>query len=432
MLDGTASYDIRVGHALDVMRGMPDASVHCCVTSPPYFGLRDYGTPPQVWGGDPACAHEWNGTAFCECGAWRGSLGLEPTAEMYVEHIVEIFREVRRVLRPDGTLWLVIGDSYARDAAKGQHKPGDPGKHAYIYDRGAGRASSIDLRSEVRGSGDGLVGRGDRAAVPNGGPGLKSKDLVGIPWMVAFALRADGWWLRSDNIWAKPNPIPESVGDRTTRAHEYVFTFSRSGRPTCWRHRNLGWTYSRPAPDYVWRSRATGEESRDPVGDPGWFRYNMWRAFDYYYEKDAIAEESVTGDSRRPYVSRGAREMDSRAAEQWRGGTARHPPNVRRGEFDGKTNALPGREAFRAFTATRNKRSVWTVPLAPRPEAHFATFPPRLIEPCILAGCPPGGVVLDPFAGSGTVGEVARRLGRRSLLLELSTEYARMIEERLA
>jgi DNA modification methylase len=208
-----------VGHVLDRLAELPDESVHCCVTSPPYYGLRDYGLEPQVWEeNDPACQHSWgeegksgqrnrnvlgnlNGCsplflhpstgAFCQwCGAWCGSLGLEPTPELYIQHLVEIFAEVRRILRSDGTLWLNIGDSYARDEAKGQHKP----------------------------------------AFRSSGGGLKPKDLIGIPWMLAFALRGSGWWLRQDIIWSKPNAMPESVTDRCTKAHEYLFLLTKSER----------------------------------------------------------------------------------------------------------------------------------------------------------------------------------------------------------
>ena len=341
---------IRVGDALACLRAMPAASVHCCVTSPPYWGLRDYGTPPQIWGGDPACRHRWGdegksgqrlrngigsdagvGTrkaetlnpptgAFCaRCGAWRGSLGLEPTPALYVRHLVEVFREARRVLRKDGTLWLNIGDSYAGRWASRR----DTGRRGFVEaSRERTKWTDRSLAAE----------------------GLKDKDLIGIPWRVAFALQDDGWWLRRDHIWAKPNPMPESVRDRCTTAHEYLFLLTKSAR--------------------------------------------------YYYDGAAIKEPAA--DCRG-----GLRFTEARARAMGRApsGNERH-------------------DHEQAHSTVRNKRSVWTVATAPFPGAHFATFPPALIEPCILAGCPAGGTVLDPFLGAGTTALVADRLGRHCIGLE--------------
>lgn len=223
---------ILIGDVRERLQELPDGSVHCCVTSPPYFGLRSYGTAPQAWGGDPRCAHEWGdyfrrdargtgdstlhspvppavnridrvGSICSRCGAWRGELGSEPSPEMYVEHLVEVFREVRRGLRKDGTLWLVLGDSYAS-------------------------AWACSRRNLI---GNGSPADGRRAARPNRlHGGLKEKDLCGVPWRVALALQADGWYLRSDIIWAKNAPMPENVRDRPTKAHEYVFFFAKNTR----------------------------------------------------------------------------------------------------------------------------------------------------------------------------------------------------------
>jgi DNA modification methylase len=340
--------------------------VQCVVTSPPYWGLRAYGTEPQIWGGDPNCPHEWtdatyqrrsndnkgNGTckqltnegsiardvpvenAFCSrCGAWRGELGLEPTPEMFVEHIVQVFREVRRVMRPDATCWVNLGDSYATGAGRVGNCPGG-GQQG---DNWKGAATS-----------------------PNRLPleGLKPKDLVGIPWRVAFALQADGWWLRSDIIWSKPNPMPESVTDRPTKAHEYLFLLAKSQR--------------------------------------------------YYYDAEAIKEPQCEATLRHaPRVAIGPKGVD---------------PRGNNGKASGATNDVGG----------RNKRSVWTVATQSFPEAHFATFPEALVEPCIKAGCPEDGIVLDPFAGSGTTLEVAQRLGRIGWGIELNAEYADIAARRLA
>jgi len=277
-----------------------------CVTSPPYFGLRDYGHPDQI--------------------------GLEPTPDEYVAKLVEVFREVRRVLRDDGTLWLNLGDSYARTG---------------------GTDRKVSATAKVGSTRNTLIQMSDRTSRATT-YGLKDKDLIGIPWRVAFALQADGWYLRQDVIWHKPNPMPESVRDRFTKAHEYIFLLSKSPR--------------------------------------------------YYFDHEAIKEPSVYADCGRP--------------------------SKRKGEFKAKGEPLPGQLPFRAITETRNRRSVWTVPTRPYKGAHFATFPPELIEPCILAGSRPGDIVLDPFMGSGTTAQVATYLGRQFIGCELNPKYVELHELR--
>jgi DNA modification methylase len=340
-----------------LLRAMPADSVHCCVTSPPYWGLRDYGTPPQIWGGDPECRHRWgaegksgqrlrNGEgsdtakqavavtlhpstgAFCQrCGAWRGSLGLEPTYQLYVDHLVEVLREVRRVLRPDGTLWLNLGDCYATGGGKAKKAGGGKqgaawaGKGPSGY-RGAHGADPKAPAADLAGF--------QPNRMPQ--PGLKPKDLVGIPWRVAFALQDEGWWLRRDHIWSKPNPMPESVRDRCTSAHEYLFHLTKSAR--------------------------------------------------YYYDGEAIKEPATNGE-----LFHGGYDKRPGARTERNG----RRPSVPKGGFGGKT-AGSDKPAFRAVTETRNKRSVWTITTSPFPEAHFATFPPALVEPCILAGTSERGV----------------------------------------
>ncbi|HKW11098.1 MAG TPA: site-specific DNA-methyltransferase [Gemmatimonadaceae bacterium] len=289
-----------VGDCRALLREMPDGCVQTCITSPPYWGLRDYGNSEQI--------------------------GIEPTPVAYVAALVDVFCEVRRVLRDDGTLWLNLGDSYATNPGNG---------------RG--------------GEGAGLTKGGTaphRSGVDKTRAGLKVKDLIGIPWSAAFALRDDGWWLRSDVIWSKPNPMPESVRDRPTKGHEYMFLLSKSAS--------------------------------------------------YYYDADAIAEPAVRGAA-------GSR-FDV-------GKTADHQL--------GRSSA-----AEREDADTRNKRSVWTVASQPYDGAHFATFPPKLIEPCILAGSRPGDLVLDPFFGSGTTGMVAESHGRRWIGFDLG--YAELAKERTA
>ena len=343
-------------HVCDVLEGLAkieSGTIHCCVTSPPYWGLRDYGT--AKWeGGDAACDHAApddapNGNkgqpqthagryvGDCrKCGARRIDLqiGLEETPEAYVARMVEVFREVRRVLRDDGTLWLNLGDSYAAAGGSGQQGNGQ--------------------RNGRRHTQENLKGNSAEAS------GLKPKDLVGIPWRVAFALQADGWWLRQDIIWHKPNPMPESVADRCTKAHEYVFLLSKSAR--------------------------------------------------YYYDAKAISEPSIhAGET----VSLGEKSLS-------------------KGQANGSGSAKSGNALCDSVVVkeSRNRRSVWTVATQPYAEAHFATFPPDLVKPCVLAGCPAGGTVLDPFAGSGTTGMAALELGRSSVLIELNPKYADMIRRR--
>lgn len=314
--------DINKTHNMDCLAGlklMDDNSVNCCVTSPPYYGLRDYGVDGQI--------------------------GMEETPEQYIEKLVNVFREVRRVLRDDGTLWVNIGDSYCGTGSKEYYK--DP-KYA---DGRNGQSVSVTQK---------IVG-------------YKSKDLIGIPWMLAFALRADGWYLRQDIIWAKPNPMPESVTDRCTKSHEYIFLLSKSAR--------------------------------------------------YYFDADAIAEESVTG-----YRDREKNNGESAVDTKTRGhkgccgnATSRYGGNKYTATPDAFNRTKSGNAYdYRPF---RNKRDVWTVATQPFGEAHFATFPPKLIEPCILSGCPVGGVVLDPFMGSGTTAQVAISLQRNYVGFELNPAY---------
>jgi DNA modification methylase len=290
---------ILCGDSLEVLKTLPDESVNCCVTSPPYYALRDYGM--------------------------AGQIGQENTPEAFVNKLVLLFREVRRVLRNDGTLWLNLGDSYVGTGDKGNHKdPKNP----------KGRnAQSVSKNRIVE--------------------GLKSKDLIGIPWMVAFALRADGWYLRQDIIWHKPNPMPESVTDRCTKAHEYIFLLTKSAK--------------------------------------------------YYYDHEAIKVPSK---------------------QDW--GT-RDRTN---GKYHNEGSGLQPHSGLTKSYPMANKRSVWSVTTKPYKGAHFAVFPPDLIEPCIKAGCPKDGIVLDPFGGSGTTGQVALEQGKKAILIELNPEYIPLIEKR--
>lgn len=453
------SVEITVGDVREKLKEMPAESVDCVVTSPPYWGLRDYGTT-QWAGGDPSHEHDrilsQNGRggssaggkqtegAFprdvaapeCSCGAVRvdRQIGLEQTPEAYVAELVAVFREVWRVLKPTGTLWLNLGDSYATGAGKVGDHPGGG-------ERGRKWAGSTPERGEKHRSLRDGSHAGEHTAIAARGPmtqpnrlplpGLKPKDLIGVPWRVAFALQADGWWLRQDIVWAKPNPMPESVLDRCTKSHEYIFLFSKSGEPTIWRAKDTSeWSLK---PDL---SQKIPNPSTDPEQAKRKPFVNRWRGFDYYYDADAIVEP-CTQDEFRPSF-RGGSYVNNSTFDNSEGGKATVVGNVRRvgiGHNERDRKGVPngaGRAAGNDVAyPTRNKRSVWTVGTEPFPEAHFATFPSALIEPCVLAGCPPGGLVLDPFGGAGTTGVVADRLQRNAVLIELNPDYAEMSRRRI-
>ena len=321
------------GDALTVLKTLDDESVNCCVTSPPYYNLRDYGVDGQI--------------------------GLESSPEEYIQKLVEIFREVRRVLKKDGTLWVNIADSYAGSGKGASNYP----ENAKRYKQGTNKGCVGSMLSKTHSA------------------ACKKKDLIGIPWMLAFALRADGWYLRQDIIWQKPNPMPESVKDRCTKSHEYIFLLSKNPR--------------------------------------------------YYFDGEAIAEPV-------------ANSTIARVSQDIEGQKGSYTPS----KANGKMKAVLPRYGGKKYTENpdrfnrtksgtlylprpnRNKRDVWTVSTKPFKGAHFATFPPDLIEPCILSGCPIGGTVLDPFGGSGTTGMVAKKHGRDFILIELNEEYVKICYDR--
>jgi DNA modification methylase len=304
--------ELRCGDCLEVLRTLPADSIDCCVTSPPYWGLRNY----QV----------------------DGQLGLEKTPEEYVAKMVEVFREVRRVLKKEGTLWLNLGDSYASGL------------------KGSGGLSEKQLSNA-----------GSRYRMSQRlTHGLKPKDLVGIPWRVAFALQADGWWLRQDIIWAKPNPMPESCRDRCTKSHEYIFLLTK--------------------------------------------------AASYYFDNEAIKEDSVG---------------EWNSAEDWK---ARQ--NLTAPELEGTDRELQRTRGYGTnhpdvIQNKRNKRSVWTVNVETNNAGHYATYPEELIRPCILAGCPEGGMVLDPFAGTATTGIVCKQQRKSFIGIEISPAYLKLAKRRI-
>lgn len=405
------------GDCRAVLATLPARSVQMCVTSPPYFGLRDYET--GTWeGGDPACGHvvgemrrglglatsaastrggghkaaetaDIQARALCpHCGAARIDLqiGLEESPEAYVAELVAVFREVRRVLRDDGTLWLNLGDSYASRAngslGKGSHLEGSTKGHAEFR-----RAHA--LRSRVGQSSNLSNGAGDlpRARMP---AGLKHKDLIGIPWMVAFALRADGWWLRQEIIWHKTQPMPESVEDRCTKAHEHVFLLSKSAT-------------------YYYDAEAIAE----PTSPDTHARAKRGRKNPGTYPGGHTIAEGPPSAGRRPGVGPKAAAVDENVHGRVRANA----------DFQARIS--------QGIPTMRNKRSVWSLGSEGFPEAHFATYPTKLVEPCILAGSPKGGVVLDPFHGAGTTALVADRLGRDCIGIDLSSKYIDMQRRRL-
>jgi DNA modification methylase len=321
------------GDALTVLKTLESESVDMCVTSPPYFGLRDYGVDGQI--------------------------GLEDTPEQYISRLVDVFREVRRVLRDDGTLWLNIGDSY-----NGSQK-------------GSGGTGKISAKQNSnKGANYAYGGKPLKMDIK----GLKAKDLIGIPWMLAFALRADGWYLRQDIIWAKPNPMPESVRDRCTKSHEYIFLLSKSPR--------------------------------------------------YYFDAEAIAEPVADTT-----IKRLSQDVENQMGyDRAHGGKNMKavPPRYGGNKYTACPDVFSRTKSGNAydFRSHRNKRDVWTVSTQPYSGAHFAVFPPKLITPCILAGCPEGGTVLDPFFGSGTTGEVAARLMRKWIGIELNAKYIEIAKRR--
>jgi len=314
-----------IGDCRRILPTIEGESVQSCVTSPPYFGLRNYGESDQI--------------------------GLEATVEEYVETMVEVFREVKRILKDDGTLWLNLGDTYLSNPSNNQ----------------------VPQTKDHKGSGHNGSNRKPQL-------GLKPKDLIGIPWRVAFALQADGWYLRQDIIWNKPNPMPESVRDRCTKSHEYIFLLSKSPR--------------------------------------------------YYFDQEGISEPCTYGHEAK--YDNGMNGHHSAVSSQGNGNSTRKfKKSGNKERKTGQERGCPEGTGSNVWEGlTRNKRSVWTVSTKPFNDAHFAVYPPELILPCILAGSKPGDTILDPFGGSGTTGKVAIENGRKAVLIELNPEYGKLIDQR--
>ena len=309
------------GDALEMLKRLPDECVQMCVTSPPYYGLRDYGA--------------------------EGQIGCEQTPFEYIDRLTEIFREVRRVLKSNGTLWLNIADSYA-GSGKGVWSKS-------LAERPKSKQTYHSLNTD------------ENAALPKKWDGIKEKDMIGIPWQLAFALRADGWYLRSDIIWQKPNCLPEAVKDRPTKSYEHIFLLSKSRR--------------------------------------------------YYYDAAAIAEPVAASTPAR--MKRGF------------GAGNKYSADIPGQKHQHLNDHRPNGYADEDIPQLRNKRDVWQINTVPYRGGHFAAFPPKLAETCLLAGCPPEGVVLDPFLGSGTTAAVARQLGRHYIGIELNPDYCKLAEKRI-
>ena len=341
------------GDCLKVLKTFEDNSIDCCVTSPPYYALRDYGADGQI--------------------------GLEETPEKYIERLTEVFMEVYRVLKPEGTLWLNIGDSYWG---------------------GGWRGSELNEHSgEIQKGSKGTHCGKSMPSCKGNMCGYKPKDLIGIPWSLAFSLRNAGWYLRQDIIWHKPNPMPESVTDRCTKSHEYIFLLSKSSK-------------------YYFDYEAIQEEA-----NPNYISKNIRFGGNKYGDNDDTHFQPYSGNVYEP-------KMKVRTQNNGYSKAGGHRDNSGGfGDYSKHGKTKYGTQGDIYYV--RNKRDVWSINIKPNKEAHFATYPQELVSPCILAGSPEGGVILDPFMGSGTTGIVANKLGRHYVGIELNPEYVEMAERRI-
>lgn len=466
------------GDCLEILKQLPDESINCCITSPPYYGLRDYGT--GTWaGGDPKCPHKRIskyspntitghnqeelvgnvGDAIYKtvcplCGAVRvdKQIGLEETPEEYIKKLTEVFHEVKRVLKEDGTLWINIGDSYWGSGSRGYDFDGKMTEASKIQ---SGSKGTISLQNIPK-----LVGDKN---------GYKNKDLIGIPWMLAFSLRADGWYLRQDIIWHKPNPMPESVKDRCTKSHEYIFLLSKSPH-----YYFNGEGISEPVTDSTVKRLSQNIEEQKGSYTPSKGNGNMKAVKSKYGNNElektyrqgmnhergnGIVEKRNHLPSKKEFVEfmrsktspnqlKQSTEIKRTTIDHWfRMDDGFAFPSVEdwntikeyvddwSSEYERMDRALTDVDyesdsVEKNSNGRRNKRDVWSVSPSHVKEAHFATYPEELVEPCILAGTKEGDVVLDPFFGSGTTGRVAERLGRKWIGIELNEEYIEIAKKR--
>ena len=362
---------ILYGNALILLKQMPDAIIDCCVTSPPYWGLRDYGHEEQI--------------------------GMEETPDKFVQSLVEVFAEVKRVLKPEGTLWLNLGDTYSAHkdckSVSDSLRKGGRSEEANVIEKGKSSSRNSQMLKSV---------------------GLKNKDLIGVPWAVAFALRSNGWWLRQDIIWHKPNPMPESVTDRCTKSHEYIFLLSKSAK-------------------YYFDLEAIQEEATGYDGRKDTFFKGSTKYLNGF-APEGTSEQTLAKKGHERWKKRGHKEKDGET------GLSEHHRNdiFTKRKNDGTNHGGNG-TGFQDHSGysnlenpyIRNKRSVWTVNTKPYADAHFATFPEDLIMDCIKAGCPKRGLVLDPFMGAGTTALVSRKLGRNYVGIELNEKYIKIANDRL-
>ncbi len=399
------------GNNMDIMPTLDAESFHTCVTSPPYWGLRDYGLPGSYW--PEATYTPMPGLPSVTVPEWTGCLGLEPTPEMFVAHIVLVFREVWRLLRKDGTAWINFGDSYASSGIK---------RDEGLNERWHGKQYLSNKQGES-----------DQHRPARRQPAdLKAKDLIGMPWRVAFALQAEGWYLRSDIIWNKPNCMPESTPDRPTKAHEYIFLLAKSQR-YCYDKeaiKEVG-VQDEWANGFRGGSYTGGETFDNQEGGTrkthGNIRVGSGVGFGHGSDKNQRKRGRIK------YPTGWDTELGSHGAIHRTGRTKNSFAGI------GKESPPPGQRPQKRsdrdpidYSGMRNKRSVWTVATQGFSEAHFATFPEKLILPCILAGAPVGGHVLDPFGGSGTTLKVAQENNRDCTIIEMNPDYVEIAKKRTA
>jgi len=482
------------GDALEVMKAFPAKSIDMVITSPPYWGLRDYGFE-QIFG-DKDCKHEWgsarvehdalryrghnanvgsnenpeihpgkegSGGNYCQkCDAWKGQLGLEPTPEMYIEHLTEIFNEVKRVLKKEGTLWLNMGDSYmGSNQGYGQHGPPTTGfqdvKKGY-YAAGEFKRTPLSFKH----------------------PTLKAKCLCMIPERLAWSLIQNGWILRNKIIWYKPNAMPSSVTDRFSNRWEYLFMFNKNSKTILWRHeKTKEWVKEKPLGtkgikgiDWEWRDVGSEYsdsdtkievENAEQFNSPRGRKYrqikrkkvSLWNGFTYYFDLDAVREPYTE-----PMNRWGGDNLVAKGESSWDKGTGqvtyrdrnmrpnpdgKNPGDVFEIGADTRPKAKLGNpsrisgggarcQKDSRWTPPEGKRPIdfWRIATQPFPEAHFAVFPEKLCEKPIKAGCPEDGIVLDPFCGAGTALLVAKEMKRRFIGIDIKQEYCEMCEKRLA